>query len=148
MITPSDVEHVMAYKEPAHAVNQRSIIRLQNGELLFGFNQERGKAHADSGQSCLIRSADGGRTWNESSKVVVCAFPRAVWVGVAGMTASAAWFTAMAIQKAAYVRALGQVELIFTFIASMVIFRERSSPLEIGGVVLIVAGILLLLQEQ
>lgn len=74
------------------------------------------------------------------------AWPRAMWVGVAGMTASAGWFTAMAIQKAAYVRALGQVELIFTFIASLVIFRERSTPLEIGGVVLIVAGILLLVQ--
>lgn len=71
MITPSDVEHVMAYKEPEHAVNQGSIIRLQNGEILFGFNQERGKVHADSGQSCLIRSVDGGRTWDASSKVVV-----------------------------------------------------------------------------
>lgn len=73
------------------------------------------------------------------------AWPRAVWVGVAGMTASACWFSAMAIQKAAYVRALGQVELIFTFIASLVIFRERTNPLELGGVVLIVGGILLLL---
>ncbi len=71
MITPSDVEHVMAYKEPEHAVNQGSIIRLQSGEILFGFNQERGKVHADSGQSCLIRSADGGRTWDACSKVVV-----------------------------------------------------------------------------
>ncbi|MEE9253543.1 MAG: DMT family transporter [Pseudomonadales bacterium] len=74
------------------------------------------------------------------------AWPRALWVGVAGMTASAAWFTAMALQKAAYVRALGQVELIFTFIASLVIFRERTNPLEIGGVILIVAGIMLLVQ--
>lgn len=74
------------------------------------------------------------------------AWPRAVWVGVAGMMASAGWFTAMAIQKAAYVRALGQVELIFTFIASLVIFRERTNALEIGGVILIVAGIVLLVQ--
>jgi multidrug transporter EmrE-like cation transporter len=38
------------------------------------------------------------------------------------------------------------VELIFAFIASLVIFRERSTPLEVGGVVLIVAGILILVQ--
>ena len=82
----------------------------------------------------------------EQLRLLMRAWPRAMWVGVAGMMASAAWFTAMAIQKAAYVRALGQVELIFTFIASVVIFRERSSPLEVGGVVLIVVGILLLLQ--
>jgi drug/metabolite transporter (DMT)-like permease len=74
------------------------------------------------------------------------AWRRAVWVGIAGMTASAAWFTAMAIQKAAYVRALGQVELIFTFVASLVIFRERTNALEAGGVLLIVAGIVLLVQ--
>jgi uncharacterized membrane protein len=51
----------------------------------------------------------------------------------------------MTIQNAAYVRALGQIELVFTFIAAQVVFRERSTGLEIGGIVLIVAGILILL---
>jgi len=66
-------------------------------------------------------------------------------VGVAGMVGSAGWFTAMTLENAAYVRALGQVELVFTFIASYFFFRERSTGLELAGIALIVAGIVILL---
>lgn len=65
-------------------------------------------------------------------------------VGVAGVLASICWFTAFTLQNAAYVRALGQIELIFTFIASVFFFRERTSRVEIGGILLVAAGILLL----
>ena len=34
-----------------------------------------------------------------------------IWVGLAGMLGSAGWFTAMTLQNAAYVRALGQIEV-------------------------------------
>jgi drug/metabolite transporter (DMT)-like permease len=68
-----------------------------------------------------------------------------IWVGLAGMIASACWFTAVTIQTAAYVRALGQIELVFTFLASIVFFREKVNRLEVGGVVLIVVGLLVLL---
>ncbi len=67
------------------------------------------------------------------------------WVGLAGMLASACWFTAMTIQNAAYVRALGQIELIFTLAASYLVFGERSNRLELGGIALITIGILVLL---
>lgn len=66
-------------------------------------------------------------------------------VGVSGMLASAGWFTAMTIENAAYVRAVGQVELVFTFIASHFFFRERSTALEAAGIALIVGGIVILL---
>ena len=66
-------------------------------------------------------------------------------VGIAGMIGSVGWFTAMTLENAAYVRAVGQVELVFTFIASYFFFRERSTPLEIAGILLIVAGIVILL---
>ena len=66
-------------------------------------------------------------------------------VGASGMIGSAGWFTAMTLENAAYVRALGQVELVFTFIASWYFFRERSTGLELTGILLIVAGILILL---
>ena len=65
-------------------------------------------------------------------------------VGLTGMLASACWFTAMTIENAAYVRALGQVELVFTFVASLVIFREHTSIAEFTGILAIVAGILVL----
>ena len=68
-------------------------------------------------------------------------------VGLASMLGSVGWFTAMTLQNAAYVRALGQVELIFTFLTSVLIFRERIAKAEIGGTFLIVSGVLILLVE-
>lgn len=68
----------------------------------------------------------------------------AIWVGVSGMLASVGWFTAMTIQNAAYVRALGQVELVFAFIASALFFRERTAPVELVGILLIVGGLVML----
>jgi len=55
------------------------------------------------------------------------------------------WFTAMTIQNAAYVRALGQIELVFTFISSHFIFGERTNRLEFIGIALVAGGILMLL---
>lgn len=76
---------------------------------------------------------------------VIATFRLGVWVGLSGMLASACWLTAATLQNAAYVRVLGQVELVFVFIASMVFFRERPGALEVGGILLVVAGIVLLL---
>ena len=69
----------------------------------------------------------------------------AAFAGASGMVASAGWFTAMTIQNAAYVRALGQIELVFTFIASTLFFRERTTPVELLGIGLVIGGILVLL---
>jgi drug/metabolite transporter (DMT)-like permease len=66
-------------------------------------------------------------------------------VGIAGALGSIGWFTAFTMQNAAYVRALGQVELVFTFLASVIIFHERVSRMEITGIVLIIGAILLIL---
>ncbi|MDF1631716.1 DMT family transporter [Mycoplana sp. MJR14] len=74
------------------------------------------------------------RSWRSSSLV-----------GLAGVTGSACWFTAMALQQVAYVRALGQIELLFTFAASVFVFREKINRMELSGCLMIVAGILLLL---
>jgi drug/metabolite transporter (DMT)-like permease len=57
-------------------------------------------------------------------------------------------FTATTIQNAAYVRALGQVELLFTFGAGHLFFRERSKALELIGIGLVAGGILLLLLHR
>ncbi len=66
-------------------------------------------------------------------------------VGLAGAGASAGWFTAMTLQKVAYVRALGQIELVFTFATSVFWFRERVSRLELLGAAVIVLAILALI---
>lgn len=69
----------------------------------------------------------------------------AVWVGLNGAVASIGWFTAMTIQQAALVRALGQIELVFTLSASTLIFRERILRMELIGIILVVAGIVILI---
>lgn len=86
-------------------------------------------------------------TWRqpETLRQVTKAWRQAAWIGVVGVAASACWFTAMTIQNAAYVRALGQIELVFTFIVSAFVFRERTNRKEFAGVAFIVGGILLLL---
>lgn len=65
-------------------------------------------------------------------------------VGVAGMLGSLAWFTAFTLQNAAHVRALGQIEVIFTLAASFFFFKERITTREVGGVCLVSIGILAL----
>ncbi|OLP59265.1 hypothetical protein BJF93_05110 [Xaviernesmea oryzae] len=76
------------------------------------------------------------RSWRSSSLV-----------GLAGVLGSTCWFTAMALQPVAYVRALGQIELVFTFAASFFLFKERVNRLEVLGCLLIVSGILGLLMS-
>ena len=70
------------------------------------------------------------------------------WAGAAGITgalASAGWFTAFTLENASYVRAVGQIELVFTFVATTVFFHEKVSKAERWGIVMVVTGILLLL---
>ena len=69
------------------------------------------------------------------------------WAGAAGLAgalASICWFTAFTIQNASFVRAVGQVELVFTFVATTVFFREKVSTAEVAGIVLVCGGIILL----
>ena len=66
-------------------------------------------------------------------------------VGIVGMACSVCWFTAFTLQNAAYVRAVGQIELVFAFVASVFFFREKVSRTEILGILLIAAAIILLL---
>ena len=66
-------------------------------------------------------------------------------VGITGVLGSLGWFMAFTLQNAAYVKALGQIELVFTFAASYLIFKERNSGREIVGIGLVVVSILLLI---
>jgi drug/metabolite transporter (DMT)-like permease len=77
-------------------------------------------------------------------KAVIVHWRPSLSVGVAGALASIGWFSAFTLQNAAYVRALGQIELVFTIIVSAVIFREKIKAPEILGTVFIVTGILIL----
>jgi drug/metabolite transporter (DMT)-like permease len=68
-----------------------------------------------------------------------------VWVGIFSVLGSAGWALAMTLENAALVRAVGQIELVFTFIASHLVLKERPSAGEWIGSGLVVGGVVLIL---
>ena len=69
----------------------------------------------------------------------------ALLVGFVGATPSFGWFTAMTLQPAAVIKALAQIEMLFTFASSIFVFKEHVNRLEVAGCLLIVLGILALI---
>ncbi|MGB0966592.1 MAG: EamA family transporter, partial [Halocynthiibacter sp.] len=66
-------------------------------------------------------------------------------VGLTSMIGSFCWFAAFTLQNAAYVKAVGQIELLFSFLAGFFVFKEKTSPREFIAMGLITASILLLI---
>jgi len=85
------------------------------------------------------------------AKVIVRVFRAwraSLLAGFMGAAASAGWFTAMAIQPVASVRTLGLVELLFSYVVSRRIFRERLSPLEIAGIGVLTLGLIIVTLQR
>jgi len=95
-------------------------------------------------QSLLMGFLIAVREPGQLRKVLVHWRP-ALLVGVSGGLASIGWVSAFTLQNATYVRALGQIELVFTFIATLLIFKEKVSRAEVVGIGLIIAAILIIL---
>ncbi|ARE39626.1 putative transmembrane protein [Rhodovulum sp. P5] len=66
-------------------------------------------------------------------------------VGLTSLLGSGGWFLAFTLQKAAYVKALGQVELIFSFLAATFVFKEKTSGRELLAMGFLSASILILI---
>ena len=66
-------------------------------------------------------------------------------LGIAGALCSICWFTAFTIQNATYVRAVGQIELVFTFLGSYLFFKETSNRRELAGIAFVIGSIVLLI---
>ena len=84
--------------------------------------------------------------WRDRSEL---ARIRAAWktgliVGLVGASASFGWFMAMTLQQAALVKAVAQIEMIFTFMSSVFIFKEKINRFEVIGCLLIISGIIAL----
>lgn len=81
--------------------------------------------------------------WKDAGEIVqvLKSWRTSALVGISGVLGSACWFTAMSLQQVAYVRALGQIELVFTFMASWFLFHERVNRTEVAGCLFIVCGI-------
>lgn len=82
--------------------------------------------------------------WRERGEMrrVLGAWRSAGWIGLTSMAGSFCWFTAFTLQNAAYVKAVGQVELIFAVLGSVLFFREKITVREGIGMTLLSASIL------
>jgi drug/metabolite transporter (DMT)-like permease len=67
------------------------------------------------------------------------------FVGITGALGSIGWFTAFALQEAALVKTLGQIEFLFTILLTTVFFKERIHRYEWAGMLLVLLSILVLL---
>ena len=65
------------------------------------------------------------------------------FIGLTSALGSIGWFTGFALQNASYVRAVGQIEAVFTVAISVLYFRERITRLELAGITLTVIGVLM-----
>jgi drug/metabolite transporter (DMT)-like permease len=72
---------------------------------------------------------------------VLRAWRASLFAGFMGAAASAGWFTAMAIEPVAHVRTLGLVELLFSYVVSRRVFRERLGRVELSGIALLTLGL-------
>ncbi len=69
----------------------------------------------------------------------------AVWVGLTSLAGSFCWFLAFTLQNAAYVNALGQVEMVLSLLASVLFFRETIHRREMLGMALLGVSLLTLI---
>ncbi|MBT7730579.1 MAG: EamA family transporter [Rhodospirillaceae bacterium] len=67
-----------------------------------------------------------------------------LFVGFTSAIGSIGWFTAMTIQRIAYVKALAQIEFIFALFVSILFFGEKPTRQEFFGMSLVAIGILVL----
>jgi drug/metabolite transporter (DMT)-like permease len=68
----------------------------------------------------------------------------ASFIGVTSFMGSLGWFTAFALERAAYVKAVGQIEVLFTIAISIYYFKERSTRFELIGIAMTIGGIFIL----
>jgi len=73
-------------------------------------------------------------TWRDSAQV-----------GALSAMGSACWFSAFALAPVALVRAVGQVEILFTLAFSRFYLREKATRADVIGALIVVAGVVLVL---
>ena len=66
----------------------------------------------------------------------------AAWIGLTSMAGSFCWFTAFTLQTVAYVNALGQIELVFSLLATVFFFKEPITRRELCGLGVLSVSIL------
>lgn len=84
--------------------------------------------------------------WREPAELrkAMTSWRSSAWVGILSAAGSACWFTGFAMTDVALVRAVGQVEVVFTLLFSRFYLHERLKRGDVAGLLLVVAGVLLI----
>lgn len=84
--------------------------------------------------------------WRERGEIlrVLSAWRVAGLVGATSMIGSICWFTAFTLQNAAYVNAVGQIELLFSLMIGAFVFGEKVTAREWQGLALLTLSIIML----
>lgn len=69
---------------------------------------------------------------------------KSLLIGFTSCVGSMGWYTAFALAPAAYVRSVGQVEIIFSLAVTSHIFKEHISKFDLAGILLILISVILL----
>jgi drug/metabolite transporter (DMT)-like permease len=88
----------------------------------------------------------GWLVWRERGEItkVLRVWRVAGLVGLTSMAGSICWFTAFTMQNAAYVNAVGQIELLFSLIIGAFVFGEKVTAREWQGLLLLTGSIVML----
>lgn len=145
----------------ASVVSRNALIGLASGTL-FGISAVayRAASTALGGPNFMMQAAVtllftitfqtvvmlGWMVWKDRAEVgrIAAAWKPSLFVGLVGASASFGWFMAMTLQQAAIVKALAQIEIIFTFASAVFVFKEHINRTEVAGCALIVLGIVVL----
>ena len=77
--------------------------------------------------------------------VILVRWRISLFVGLTSLVGSVGWFTAFTLERAAYVKTLGQVEFLFTLAIAVFVFREIPNRLEWMGMGVLLIGVVALL---
>jgi drug/metabolite transporter (DMT)-like permease len=85
--------------------------------------------------------------WRDPAQIrrVARAWKPVSMVGATSLAGSYCWFAAFSLQTAAFVYALGQIEVIFSILGGALIFKERLSRKEIIGITLLMVSLVWLI---
>jgi drug/metabolite transporter (DMT)-like permease len=81
-------------------------------------------------------------------RAIVRLWRPSLFAGFMGAAASEFWFLAFALASAASVRTLGLVDVLFAQMVSHILFRQKTTAREAAGIVLLVAGAILLVYSH
>ncbi len=68
--------------------------------------------------------------------------------GLSGFLATLSWFYAFTLIQSSFVRAVGQIEILFSFASSKYLFKEKLTKIELFGILIFISGISIMLLNR